>query len=263
MSNPIVIIKNNTESPISINDLSGVTVDSTSQLTLTDIFYFCDIAKSVNLKTYVSNGNIIINDGSSDLSISNGLNHVSIKSSYNITREINQSVYFGHHLDDHLDVASPPIGTDRFLESQDGTSYNWINIKDKYKMYRSINFSFTSSERSNAIIIKTTSWQEIADFIFMGTDLLGIVTQVKIIAHMEYSNSSRGSFKIVNYNTGDIYCLLDEQIAGTAQTIYTMSDSLVFPETETLMGIQSKTSSSGKGVLVSSMHIRIEGILTN
>jgi hypothetical protein len=108
MSNPIVIIKNNTLSPITIQDLSGVTVDSTSQLTLTDIFYFYDIAKSINLKTYVSNGNIIINNGTSDLSVSNGLDHITIKSSYDVSQEITTSAeqyhYFGSTAPDSTSV---------------------------------------------------------------------------------------------------------------------------------------------------------------
>lgn len=113
MSNPIVIIKNNTESPISINDLSGVTVDSTSQLELTDIFYFYDIVKSINLKTYVSNGNIIINDGNNDLSISNALNHIGIISDWQIYNKIytqsgNKKIEFsiGSHADEHFESGS-------------------------------------------------------------------------------------------------------------------------------------------------------------
>ena len=113
MANPIVITKNITGSPITIKDLSGVTVDSTSQITLTDIFHFYTIASSINLKTYVTNGNIVINNGTSDLSIANGLEHITIKSSYEATQEISNYVA-GHHFGN-----SPP----------DSTSTIWIDAQ--------------------------------------------------------------------------------------------------------------------------------------
>lgn len=124
MSNPIVIIKNNTESPISINDLSGVTVDSTSQLELTDIFYFYDIVKSINLKTYVSNGNIIINDGNNDLSIENGLEHITIKSGYSVTTEITNNINISN---------SPPDSTSTIWYNTDNSiMYTWNINRNKW-----------------------------------------------------------------------------------------------------------------------------------
>ena len=119
MANPIVIAKNITGSPITVKNLSGVTIDSTSNLTLTDIFHFYTVASSINLKTYVSAGSIVINNGTFDLNIANGLEHITIKSSYEATQEISEYVA-GHHFGD-----SPP----------DSTSTIWIDTQHYHPRY--------------------------------------------------------------------------------------------------------------------------------
>lgn len=74
---PIIIAKNNSGSDIAIKDL-GVTITDTNQLTLTSSFSLDMIFDSSHLRSYVSSGQLIINDGTSDLSVGNGLNHITI-----------------------------------------------------------------------------------------------------------------------------------------------------------------------------------------
>jgi len=77
----VVIAKNNTPSDIEIEDL-GITIPASNQLNLTDLFDYIEIVESDELKTYVNNANITINDGDQDLNIQDGLKHIQIQSVY-------------------------------------------------------------------------------------------------------------------------------------------------------------------------------------
>lgn len=76
-----IIAKNITASDIFLNDL-GVTIDASGSLTLTVIFQVRRITNSQDLKDQVSNGNIVINDGTEDLSAQDGLFHIKFETQY-------------------------------------------------------------------------------------------------------------------------------------------------------------------------------------
>jgi len=75
----IVVAKNNTASEYFIEDL-GIGISGTGQVNLTDLFDFFEIIDSIDLKTGVSSGDIIINDGTNDLNIVDGLAHINVQS---------------------------------------------------------------------------------------------------------------------------------------------------------------------------------------
>lgn len=75
----IVILKNNTGSNVNIDDM-GVTLSSSQVYTATDYFEFVDLTESDDLKTLVSAATITVNDGTTDLSIAKGLEHLEIES---------------------------------------------------------------------------------------------------------------------------------------------------------------------------------------
>lgn len=81
----IIIAKNVTLSNIDIQDM-GFTLSASgtpnSTRTLTDYFEIHEIVSSDNLVTEVAAGNIVINDGSYDLSVSDGLKHILIETEY-------------------------------------------------------------------------------------------------------------------------------------------------------------------------------------
>ena len=77
----VVIAKNNTASDIEIKDL-GITIPASNQLNLTDLFDYIEIVESDELKTYVNNAEITINDGDQDLNVQDGLMHIQIQSVY-------------------------------------------------------------------------------------------------------------------------------------------------------------------------------------
>ena len=76
-----VIAKNTTASSITIEDL-GIDIPLSSQLTLSDLFDFADISNSSKLKAFVTNGTIVINNGTIDLSVANGLKHIYYQTNY-------------------------------------------------------------------------------------------------------------------------------------------------------------------------------------
>lgn len=77
----VVIAKNVAAFDVTIEDM-GTEILISGQETLTDNFSFINIAKSTDLKTLVQNAQIVINDGSSDLSAADGLDHISVNSVY-------------------------------------------------------------------------------------------------------------------------------------------------------------------------------------
>lgn len=68
-----VIIKNSSGSDQVIEDL-GITVLDTTQITFSDSFTFPEIAESDDLRALVNSGDLVVNDGSSDLSAADGVN---------------------------------------------------------------------------------------------------------------------------------------------------------------------------------------------
>jgi hypothetical protein len=68
---PIVIAKNQTAVPIGLTRL-GVTVPAFGTVNLTDFAYIHEIGSDETLNTAVVSGNIVINDGTSDLSPAEG-----------------------------------------------------------------------------------------------------------------------------------------------------------------------------------------------
>lgn len=77
----IIIAKNTTTGYMDVNDL-GLTIGPSEVINLTEIFTKNEILESADLKPLVEIGNIIINDGTQDLSASDGLMHVGFETEY-------------------------------------------------------------------------------------------------------------------------------------------------------------------------------------
>jgi hypothetical protein len=77
----IVIAKNNTATTIDIQDI-GISLAAAEIITLTNFYKFFELVMSVDLKTLVSASTITINNGTIDLNIVDGLNHLSVESEY-------------------------------------------------------------------------------------------------------------------------------------------------------------------------------------
>jgi len=73
-----LIIKNNSAvTAQEIEDL-GITIETSSQITMSDQFEYQEIASSDDLRDLVQNGDLVVNDGSSDLSAADGVLYLTL-----------------------------------------------------------------------------------------------------------------------------------------------------------------------------------------
>lgn len=114
-----IILKNNTSGDIFLEDL-GIQIDSSASLNLLEFFTKEEVASSNDVLLNVANGNFTVNDGTQDLSISDGIKHVTIQTEWEDLEEVPP-----HSLDDHLDVPTKPTIGDNVLQCDDGTN-SWI-----------------------------------------------------------------------------------------------------------------------------------------
>lgn len=105
-----IIIKNNSGSNISLDDLGGLLILDSTQITASDLFIDGRIYESDDLKTQVASGDLVINDGSSDLSISDALSYLT---SYNYSL-FQPIISFNESVDDRVSNLI-----------QDGTGLSW------------------------------------------------------------------------------------------------------------------------------------------
>ena len=84
----IIIAKNTNVLDIILEDL-GIVIPGSSILNLTDTYELYEIIASDDLKTQVFNQTIIINDGTTDLSKEDGLNHISQETVYEYSPDMN------------------------------------------------------------------------------------------------------------------------------------------------------------------------------
>jgi hypothetical protein len=133
---PIIAI-NNTVSDIEISDL-GITLPADSTTTLSILFTRFKLVESDDLKTEVQNGDVIINDGSQDLSIEEAIDHLTFQTEY----EDRSTLGPGYHIGD-----SPPDDP----ESVDG----WFNTEDKiFYIYDRKRSKWLSIDRANLVFQK-------------------------------------------------------------------------------------------------------------
>lgn len=176
----IIIAINDTTSDIEIADMNYVIIPEGTQRDLTNQFPFSFIMESENLKDYVADLDIIINDGTSDLSAEDGLEHIIALTEYEIKGLLD------HNLDDHLDVPTPPAG-DKMLESQDGI-YSWVDSVAGSK-YQSLTWSQNPTHNG---VISLIGWH-------INTD-----TSVSLVSGSPINASENGyhSHFVINVTSG-------------------------------------------------------------
>ncbi len=131
-----IIIKNNTSVSKMIGDL-GIEIAGNSNINLTNLFEDDDIIASDDLKSYVSAGLLIVNSGTQDLSIENGLAHLT-----KLTKYEDKSTETGGE------------GTNiRFVQVVSPNSFNLNNTTETKITWTSANFldsefSFTNNASS-------------------------------------------------------------------------------------------------------------------
>lgn len=181
----IVIIKNNTQDIISIKDLSGATVPVSGQINLTDIFKFYEIASSLNLKTYVTSGDVTVNDGTEDLSIANGLKHLEIKSAYEAIIQ-NQEINGGT-----IVSANAPSNTNViWINSNNYIPFIYDSYREKWLSITRSKFIFTfNGTAQNAIYLAVGDVKNAR----LGVPVPRIGTIVSICAICDYNVSDQNA----------------------------------------------------------------------
>jgi len=187
----VIIAKNVTQNDIEISDMYGTTIPSSSQLTLTESLPYPIIENSQNLKTYVQDGDIVINDGVQDLSVNNGLKHLRISTYYETPRNI-------FDLDD---VPEHP-GENKIL-STSSDSLVWSDNTGNTGN-TDINFCFFENGSRPYLKCNSSSWSIMASFIFRGTNVLGIPTAVEITAYNKENRT--GGIRLYDYTNNNVIC---------------------------------------------------------
>jgi hypothetical protein len=82
MNQITIIAKNTTGATITLSDMGGFTIEALGQETLSNYFRSHQITASEDLASNVSSGDVVINDGSDDLSISLALEYLQLTTRY-------------------------------------------------------------------------------------------------------------------------------------------------------------------------------------
>lgn len=137
-----IIAKNDSTSEIFIDDL-GIGVPSLDEINLTQLFKKNKITESDNLVTLVSNQSLIINNGISDLNVSDALMHINYQTEYEDSLE--EVLEFG-------DI--PPDSTSNiWINSSDNLAYSWDNYREKWLSISRHTFVF-SSDKAKGIYLR-------------------------------------------------------------------------------------------------------------
>lgn len=114
-----LIVKNNGGSSVFFEDL-GIAVSGTGQVAFSDFFTYEQIADSDDLRTAVaSGGNIVINDGSSDLSASDGVDY--------LTFEHIEDVRANHYTKTELQTpGSSTVDWENVANAPDFANLHWL-----------------------------------------------------------------------------------------------------------------------------------------
>lgn len=176
-----IIAINDTTSDIFLEDL-GLTIPASSQISLHEQFEFEEIAGDDSLKVQVTAENIIINDGTTDLSISDGLSYITYWGKYEYQSE--QAFIEAFERDDQfldyddtfkiLDISN--LDVDPVNARLDGTSTIVLEMDGTYFTSYQINCKYTG----NAVTILYTAGAEVND-----TD----IERVRTVGWTRYSDS--------------------------------------------------------------------------
>jgi len=198
-----IIAKNTTVSSIDLSEL-GITVAAGGQETLTDMFDTGEIDSCNDLRTRVSADDITINDGTSDLSISDGLDFITVEtrhpagasnsiiveedgsvvnstvSTVNFATNLNvvdngsgkvtvsAETSFSHVLDYHTDVPTKPTDGDYVLVDRPGGTLEWVDAYSFASSAIGVDVCF-NDDNGDWRSISNTTYTVVGTVIFPGT----------------------------------------------------------------------------------------------
>ena len=171
----IIQAKNNTAGILSVTDLAGQQLPVGSYIDLTNLHSLDNILKSVFLKTYVTNEQVTLHDGTIDIPTSTAIKLFS--------NDLN------HFIHDHIDISKPPDTGDLVLKCVDGI-YSWHNSQQLETNTHNIIIPF-GGDSKNYFKGSSNSWVTACFLVYRGTTAIGFIPNLfKVIA---WSDGSVGS----------------------------------------------------------------------
>jgi len=231
----IIIIKNTTTNEIMIDDLAGQAINAGDTITLSDLYTYDEMSDSIDLKDYVSSGDIIVNDGSSNLTIQEGVEHLT-PSTYHETPQ---------KLTDLPEIQ--PIETDKVLVGVDENTTEWVDFPTGGSDAEGyLHFGYQSNQYLSAGVVASIGLN-LAGYIMPKDgiiDSIGIITDEanynqyevtkngNIVAVLPFSNIDKDIINDldVSFNAGDI---LNLQFSNSSSSISDISQEYI-PDANTL-----------------------------
>lgn len=227
-----IIAKNTTDSDIYITDLAGQYIGANSQIILTDYYTLTEIGLSNTLKTFISDEDIIINDGTSDLSVAAGLLHVASITNYESKKTLLS-------LDD---IPTPPGNYEREILVNDGTATTWASLIFGDGINSGIHFPLHHYSYHDYVYQNHNSWWTAVSFMYDGSK--GWTPEkFSVICSLKKSGST-GSARLYDYTNRNIIAELSwtneyKEIASTTN----LSN---LPTTISIVELQLKTNWTGR-----------------
>ncbi len=221
----IVNLISDSTAEIRITDLHGFTIESFTTRDVTDFFPFHRIEQSSDLKTLVTNGDIIINDGIQNLSVANGLTHLNHLTEYESKHDLVSDLHSG--------IPTPGSGN-KVLESQDSTAFIWIDTPSTGESEPAFIFCFFEDSKDYKEV-GNDYYQTIGNVIFPGSSISEI-SSIKIITSR--SGSSNSSFMRL-YDFTNFNEIVEIEWTAVNKAIYTGSLTNL-PSEEAIFEVQMK-----------------------
>ena len=270
-----IYLINDTTATIEVRDLHGVNILSQESLDILSLYPYEWVERSNDLKTYVTNGDIIINDGVKNLTPEEGVEML-----------LTQTIYGSRHpLVQHTDLGNPPSDKHTVIKrNKDTQSYEWeefppnvnnlglpifpneLSDKDDAGVLTSdgtafvwakyfehgngvataggINFTMSDHQSRDYVANANRTWVTIRSFIYDGTNLW-IPEKFAIIASRA-GQVTTGYARLFDYTNGNEIAQIEW--TDELKSVYINSTLQNLPQGQAIFELQTKTSNNGREI---------------
>ena len=225
----IIIAKNDSTSVITIDDL-GIEISESGEVTLSDISNLSEIISSIDLKSLVSSGSIIINNGINDLNISDGLKYISLSTDYedqyNVTHDILQ-----HPKIQHPEQSNVPLS----LLYNDTTGFTFIEALTSQTAARPSIAAALGGHETDHVSTATDTYQTIRSFFYEGTSVW-TPTRFRVIADIGKAGET-GYARV--YDVTNNLQIAEVSFTNTVKSVHITTTITNLPTGEALLELQT------------------------
>lgn len=142
----VIIAKNNGVQNVGVEDL-GIVIPPSSQRNLTENFTVYEVQSSIDLKAKVTTGDLVINDGVDDLSIAEGIDHITYQTKY--------EDHFDELVADYIAIGTtPPENGNVWINPADGYAYIYDPYRGKWLTTARSTYVFTKDGSADGIYLR-------------------------------------------------------------------------------------------------------------